>query len=134
MNTIGAIFEEDNAYGVGVVIRDWRERFIAGKSMKIAGLIEVFGAKTMAAKGEIKLAMELGIRALILESDAQLVIESFGSSSDDLSHNAFILIKAFRLDLGLNYFEAQYTPRCFNSIANRLAKLAKEWDTVSKTC
>ena len=93
MKTDGAIFKEDNAYRVGIVIHDWRGIFIVGKSMKIAGLIEAPRAETMAAKERMKLAVELGIRALILESDAQLVIESFGSSKNDLSYNGLILIE-----------------------------------------
>ena len=69
---------------------------------------------------------DLGIRALILESDAHMVMESFESNPNDLSHNGFILIEAYRLPLGFKYFKAQYTCRCCTSVADRLAKLAKD--------
>ena len=39
-----------------------------------------------------------------------------------------ILIEAFRLALRLNYIKAQYTNGDCNSIADKLAKLAKDWD------
>ena len=39
-----------------------------------------------------------------------------------------ILIEAFRLALGLNYIKAQYTTRDCNSIVDKLAKLAKDWE------
>ena len=58
-----------------------------------------------------------------------MVMESFGSNSNDLSHSGLILIEAFRLALRLNYFKAQYILKCCNSIIDRLAKLAKDWDT-----
>ena len=57
------------------------------------------------------------------------MMESFGSSSNDLSHNWLILLEAYRLALGLNYFKAQCIPRCCNMVADRLARLAKDWDT-----
>ena len=57
------------------------------------------------------------------------MIESFGSNSSDLSQNGLILLEAYRLALGVTYFKAQYTPRCCNIVANRIARLAKEGDT-----
>ena len=41
----------------------------------------------MAIREGLSLAKDLGIRDLILEGDAKLVIESFEDSSVDLSHN-----------------------------------------------
>ena len=70
VNTDGAIFEEDNEFGVGILICDWRGRFFARKCMKIAGSTEDYRAEKMAAKEGLQLAIELRIRALILESDA----------------------------------------------------------------
>ena len=97
--------------------------------MKIVGSVEAYRAETMVAKEGLQLLIDLGIRALVLESDAQLVMECFGSNSNDMSHNRLILIDAYRLALGLTYFKAQYTLRCCNSIVDRLVKLAKDWDT-----
>ena len=76
-------------------------------------------------KEGLQLASDLGIRALILESDLRVVMEYFGSDSNDMSHNGLILVETYRLALGLNYFKAQYTPRSCNSIADKLAKSAK---------
>ena len=42
----------------------------------------------MVAREGMQLAVELGIRALILESDSQLIIEGFESNSNDLSYIA----------------------------------------------
>ena len=93
--------------------------------MKLGGSIKAFRAKNMVAKEGMHLAVELGIRALILEVNSQLIIESFESNFNDLSYNGLVLIEAFRLALGLNFFKAQYTPKDCNSIADRLAKLVK---------
>ena len=48
----------------------------------------------MAVKEGLQLASDLRIR----------VIEYFGSDSNNMSHNKLILIEAYRLALGLNYF------------------------------
>ena len=109
------------------MIRDWGGRFIARKSMNFIGSIEASRVETMAAKEGLQLAVDFWIRVLILESDAQMMMESFGSNSNNLSHG-LILIEAYRLVLGLNYYKAQYTPRCCNRVADRLAKSVKDWD------
>ena len=49
VNMDGATFEEHNAYRVGVVIHNWRGRFITAKSMKFTGSMEASRAETMAA-------------------------------------------------------------------------------------
>ena len=69
VNTDGATFEEDNAYEVGIMICYWQGKFISGKSMKIKGSKGALRAETMAARQGLKLAIDLGIRALILEKD-----------------------------------------------------------------
>ena len=53
-------------------------------------------------------AKELGIRDLILEGDAKIVIESFEDSSMDLSHNGLVLIDAIRLASWFRFFKSQY--------------------------
>ena len=72
--------------------------------MKIAGSVEAYRAETMAAKEGLQLAIDLGIRALVLESDVRLVMECFGSNSNDMSHNGLILIEAYKLAMGLKLF------------------------------
>ena len=96
------------------------------KTMRFASSVKSSRAETMAAKEGLQLAVNVGIRALILEGDAQTVMDNFGPGSDDLSHNGFILIEAYKISLGLKYFKAQYVPRNCNTVANRLAKLAKD--------
>ena len=88
--------------------------------MKVEGSIEAARAESIAAKEGMKLVEELGITALVLESDAQIVIESFESSIMDLSYNRLIMLEAFRVALDFNYFKAQCTPRNCNSIADRV--------------
>ena len=70
VNTNEATFEEDNAYGVGIVIHDWRGRFITGKSMNFTGSVEALKDESMATKEGLQLVVDVGIKALILESDA----------------------------------------------------------------
>ena len=50
MSIDGAIFEEDNAFKVKIVIHDWRGRFIARKSMNFVGSVEASRVETMAAR------------------------------------------------------------------------------------
>ena len=56
-------------------------------------------------------------------------MKCFGTYSNDMSQNELILIETYKPALGLIYFKTQYTPRCCNSITDKLAKSAKDWDT-----
>ena len=71
-------------------------------------------AKAMAIRDGLSVPKDLGIRAVILEGDRKIILESFESSSAILSHNGLILEDSYRLDFGFSYFKAQFIPRACN--------------------
>ena len=62
VNTDGAIFEEDEAYGIDIIIRDSLGKFIGAKSKKIHGVVDAHQAKAVAAVEGLAFARRLGIR------------------------------------------------------------------------
>ena len=87
----------------------------------------------MAAKEGLIFALGLGLRAIVLEGDAKLIIDSFEKSTVDRSHDETILAKAYDLAFRFNFFKANFVPRICNSIANRLVGLANIWDNQIET-
>ena len=67
----------------------------------------------------------MGIRAIILEGNAKVVLESFERNSAILSHVGLILADAYRLASGFRYFKAQFVPTDYNIITDKLAEVAK---------
>ena len=128
LNVDGATFADENAVGIGAVIEDWKGRFIAAFVKKIMGEAEALRAEVLAIREGLLLAQNLGIRALILEGDARIVLESFEQSTTFQSHNGIILSEAYGLVAKFNYFKAYFVPRCCNLVADKLAILAKTRD------
>ena len=76
----------------------------------------------------MRFAFDLGIRAIILEGDAKLILDSFEESSLDLSHNGTILAYAYSLATRFNFFKANFVPRRCNIVVDKLVGLANVWD------
>ena len=75
--------------------------------------------KAMAAKEVLHFALGLGIRAIILEGNAKLVLDNFEESTMDLSRNDTILADAYGLTFRFNFFKANFIPRRCNMVASR---------------
>ena len=106
INIDGATFEAENAMGLGTVIRDYRGQFVATKTRKVIGVVDVMRAEAMAIREGVSLAKELGIRSVILEGEAKIVLDSFECSSANLSRNELILAYAYRLVSWFNFLLA----------------------------
>ena len=91
-------------------------------------MLEAVRAEATTAKEGLEFAFGLGIRAIILEGDAKLILDSFKESSVDWSHNGTILAAACSLASKFNFFKANFVPRRCNKVANRLAGLTNVWD------
>ena len=79
-------------------------------------------------KERLGLAQYLVIRAIILEVDAKIVLESFKHSSINLSHKGIILTEAYSIASNFRFFKTQFVPRYYNLVANKLANLARVRD------
>ena len=106
-------------YKTRAIIRDCMGHFVPATLKKSRGLTYVLRAESIAAKERLRLALDFEIRAIILESDAKLVLNSF----EDLSHNGTILVDAYGLASRFNFFKAHFIPRRCNVVADKLAGL-----------
>ena len=139
INTDEATVENARTTGLGVIIRDSRGQFVAVRTRKIQGTADVMNTEALAVKEGLKLAMDLGFRAIILEGDAKVILESFERQSMIQSHVGLILAYAYRLAAGFSYFKAQFVSRAYNIIADKLAEIAKngvdqDWTNEAPQC
>ena len=72
-----ATFANENTIGIGAVIKDWKGKLITAVVRKFFGKDEALRAEVRAMREGLLLAQNLGIRALILEGDAKVVLDSF---------------------------------------------------------
>ena len=64
INTDATLFEEEDAIGLGIIIRNEKGEVLPAEAVKKEGLVEVVRAKLVAAIEGVKLAQELGFNKL----------------------------------------------------------------------
>ncbi|KAL4598800.1 hypothetical protein ACB092_11G083100 [Castanea dentata] len=101
VNTDEAIFEDIRCYRVGVVIRNERG--------------ELMGAMSKTIEEGVMLAWDLGLKDIIIESDAQLVINSLGKQFEGIMEG----LRRF------NAWEVTHTRMSGNNATHILARQAK---------
>ena len=69
-----AVFKEENAVGIGVVIRDEKGHVMASMAEKILHPNSVAIVEAMAAVNALTFAQDIGLSYLILEGDTEIVI------------------------------------------------------------
>ena len=77
LNVDGATFADEHAMGIGALIKEWKGKFTVAIVKKFLGEAEALKAGVLAVKEGLLLAQNLGIRALVLEGDAKIILESF---------------------------------------------------------
>ena len=90
--------------------------------------LRVHFAKAKAVLEGLDFAGRLGLRNFIVEGNAQLIFHSFDQNVQDLSYIGLILTYAYGLASRFNFFKAHYVPRYCNAVADKVARLAKDWD------
>ncbi|XP_075645481.1 uncharacterized protein LOC142616538 [Castanea sativa] len=75
-NVDATIFLAQRNVGVGVIVRDRVENFIAGLSKKIQAPLGTIEAEVKAFKAGIIFAKETGIRDFVLEGDSLVIVQA----------------------------------------------------------
>ena len=87
--------------------------------------MDVMRAELMAVVDGLKLALKMGVQAVILKGDSRLGIEQIETSTLDLSYNESLVHEISVLRLRFARFKVQYVSRNCTKIADSLTHLAK---------
>ena len=126
----GAVFDDEHAYGVGIVIRNSEGDVIAAKAQKNLGRTYAHQFELLAVKEALNFAWSIGIRRITLEGDAKNVYSCLEEPSVDLSGNGTIIHDIILLASWFNRFKAYFVPRQCNRVVNTLCKYARHSDYV----
>ena len=122
VNLNGAVFEDSNRSGVGVVIRDSNGAVLASCSEKIFQAYKAEETEALAAQKALSFAHELGFQNVILEGDVLGLIQALKSQEQNLCPLGLLVedVKIY-----LSYFQRvlySHVKRNGNSVAHNLAK------------
>ncbi|KAH9666470.1 putative reverse transcriptase/RNA-dependent DNA polymerase [Citrus sinensis] len=131
VNIDAAINFEKNLVGLGVVIRDDSGRVTAA-AIKISKFHEdVSYAEAEAMEWGMLVAREAKVKAVIVESDSQGVVNLINNKQGSISEIYWVVSEIQKLAENFECVSIKYTPRSCNVIAHSLVKLAlKKRETI----
>nr|XP_023880097.1 uncharacterized protein LOC111992470 [Quercus suber] len=125
INTDGAVFSELGSCGIGVVIRNERGLLMGSMSKMIDVPLGALEVEARAVEEGVRLAWDLGLKKIVLESDSLSVVNAVRVPS--LSPSSILkVVEGTRLELCcFDEWDISHTRRSGNSAAHVMAKYAK---------
>ena len=122
VNVDAAMFTSQRAVGVGVIIRDDKDRIKAAMSKKINAPLRVVEAEAMAHEVGLVFAKDISIHNLIMEGDSLIIYRMLCETSDPPSSVAAIIQRVQELCKEFRGVEFSHVRRQGNSPAYLLAR------------
>ena len=124
INVDGATASNGGCSSVGVVIRDCRGLVVAAACKVLNGAYGAAVTEALAVEEGIRMAKEMELHRIIVESDACVVVDAINQSNDNgefgmVIHGLVELLRFFRS------WKIHHLKRDYNRTAHELAQLAK---------
>ncbi|KAK9279176.1 hypothetical protein L1049_012854 [Liquidambar formosana] len=114
--------------GMGIVIRSAKGIFIAGMAKKIPFMRSAQMVETIALREGLQFALDMGIRGLMVESDAKGIIDCLNRRRIMLEKIVILCDDIWLLGQAAQVIAYRYVPRVDNRVANAIAKFALRVD------
>ena len=124
-NSDGAIFQDTGTTGIGVVIRDSEGMVIAALSERITLPSTVEDVEALACRKAISFSIELGLQDVVFEGDSKIIYKHLVLNSTCMTAFGHIIEDSRRLATRLRSVSFSHVRRKGNTVADKLAKLAK---------
>ncbi|XVF37305.1 hypothetical protein REPUB_Repub19eG0134700 [Reevesia pubescens] len=122
INFDAAIFNERNAIGIGVVIRNSKGEVLALCSSKIQGISDPFVAECSALSEALTFAKEIGFNKVEVEGDSMLTVSTVKRTQVDHSIADDIIESIKEQSTSFINFSIRHVRRTGNTVAYTLAK------------
>ena len=124
-NYDGAVFNNINAAGIGVVIRDSNAAVIGALSRCIPLPQMVEEVEALACRQSVQLAREIGINEVVFEGDSAIIVQALKHGQADQSVYGHILDDVTQQTSQFLFCEFSHVSRLCNKVADILAKKAR---------
>jgi ribonuclease HI len=123
-NYDGAVFQESNEAGIGVVVRDREGKVMASLVQKVRHPQSVECIEAWAAKRAVKFVTEIGITEAEFEGDSTTIVAALNNHSPVLTPYGHLITDAKILANGLKSYSFTHVKRQGNGLAHALARMA----------
>ncbi|XP_030924586.1 uncharacterized protein LOC115951544 [Quercus lobata] len=125
LNFDAAIFSELSCSGVGAMILNARDEFMATMSARDPSVFDSLKAEIIACRKALEFAIDAGFTDLVIEGDNKNVMQLVSASREDFSRLGHVIQDIKWLAQGLRRVSFSYVKRGANSVAHSLARFAK---------
>ena len=126
-NFDGAVFMDSQMAGIGVVIKDSGGHVTGTLSERLFLPSTVDDMEAVACKKAISFALNLGLDNVVFEGDSETVIKALNSNVRCLTSFGHLIDDAKALVLNFANSSFSHVKQTGNTIADKLAKLAKQF-------
>ena len=124
-NFDGAVFQELQKAGVGVVIRNSNGEVIGALSESYLLPATVEDVEAITCRKAISFAINPGLENVVFEGNSETIIKALNSDYTCLTSFGHIIDDARTLALCFDTFSFMHVKRSGNAVADKLAKLTK---------
>ncbi|KAE8656149.1 Detected protein of unknown function [Hibiscus syriacus] len=124
INVNGTCLHSPASIAIGVLVRDSAGSVMAGEALLIVATRSVGVVKAMALSRGIRLAVDLGLSSVVIESDSMSVVQQLQNHVNDRSTIRFYLLEARQLLDAHPHISCHFIRREANGVAHALSNYA----------
>ena len=121
----GAVFQDTNEAGIGVVIQNDEGEVLGALSEKIAMPGSVVTVEMLAARRVVHFALEIGITHSVFEGDSEIIDKALSTDVTPLSSFGHMVKDTKSIASSLVNFSFSHTRRQGNFVAHALTRRAR---------
>ena len=85
------MFREAHSAGIGVIVRDWRGKFVGALSSPMSLTHSVAELEALACRKAVEFAAKIGVKRVIFEGDSAMVINALNQNNAGLSSYGVVI-------------------------------------------
>ncbi|XP_030924605.1 uncharacterized protein LOC115951568 [Quercus lobata] len=124
INYDGAVLDEENKAGVGVVIRDCNGEVIASLIQQLDQAFQLVKVEAIAACRAVEFGNELGVGCAIVEGDSVVIVKALRNKDNGLTSFAHLINDVSLFSSLFSELSYSHIRRNGNKVAHSLARLA----------
>ena len=118
------VFSHVNSIGIGCIVRNEFGQMVAAKNTKLRGDADPVTAEAISCREALSWLKPLGFNKVVIESDAQVIVQAMLDSMEDLSYFGSVTEDCKSYAKNLNECVILFVKSLVNQVTHALVKAA----------